>query len=109
MPILDFDIYRLNIYIMRYVELMYDGKPYTNEKKINQILKEKEFYWLIDSEIENVKFEIKKDTIIWYDGNFYSGNWFYGIFKKGNFYGTWHSGIWESGNFDGKWVDGIRL
>jgi len=94
---------------MRYKELKYEGKTYTNEKKINQILKDNNFYWFIDSEVEDVIFEIKKDTIIWYNGYFLSGDWNYGIFKNGTFCGVFQNGIWESGKFDGVFIDGIRL
>ncbi len=93
---------------MRYLELVYDDKKYTKESQINDILSKNCFYWLIDSEIEDAIIEIKKNTIIWHMGNYYSGNWYYGIFKKGNFYGVWESGIFEGGNFRGKWIDGIR-
>jgi len=86
-----------------------DGKTFVDEKEINQILQSKKFYWLIDSEIDNAIIEIKKETIIWHSGDFYSGKWRYGIFKGGSFYGTWESGIFENGIFDGKWIDGIKL
>lgn len=94
---------------MRYEELKCGGKIFTNEAEISRILKAKQFYWLIDSEIENAKIEIKKDTLIWHGGSFYSGSWSYGIFKDGSFHGNWKGGIFEKGNFDGTWNDGIRL
>jgi hypothetical protein len=94
---------------MRYLEMRCDGKTFVDEKEINQILQSKKFYWLIDSEIDNAIIEIKKETIIWHSGDFYSGKWRYGIFKGGSFYGTWESGIFENGIFDGKWIDGIKL
>ena len=94
---------------MRYSELKFHGKVYTNESDINDILLKKQFYWLIDSEIENAVIEITKDTIILHDGSFYNGNWHYGIFKSGNFYGNWENGIWENGNFRGSWRSGINL
>jgi hypothetical protein len=93
---------------MRYIELLMDGKSIKGEKKIDNILKSQKFYWLIDSEIENAIIEIKNGTIIWHDGDFYSGKWIYGIFKKGNFYGIWINGIFENGNFKGKWNSGIN-
>lgn len=86
---------------MRYSELIIDGKSIKNEKKIDQILESKKFYWLIDSEIEGAKIEIKKDTIIWHEGYFF-GNWHFGIFKNGDFHGNWINGIFEGGNFQGK-------
>lgn len=93
---------------MRYIELLLDGKTIKGDNKINQILESKKFYWLIDSEIENAIIELKKGTIIWHDGDFYSGNWIFGIFKKGNFYGNWINGIFENGNFKGNWNSGIN-
>lgn len=94
---------------MRYTELKYGNKTYTIESEINKILENQKFYWLLDSEIENAVLEIKKDTLIWNDGDFYSGNWYYGIFKKGSFNGIWENGIFENGSFSGKWLSGINL
>lgn len=94
---------------MRYLELRQNGKVFTNEREINQILASKKIYWLIDSEIENAVLEIKRDTIIWHSGDFYSGSWHYGIFKGGSFHGDWESGIFENGNFAGNWIEGIKL
>ena len=94
---------------MRYSELNYRGKTYTNVNEINDILLKEKFYWLIDSEIENAQLEIKNNTLIWNNGSFYTGNWYYGIFKNGSFCGNWENGIWENGNFDGKWCSGINL
>ena len=89
---------------MRYSQLKYKDKIYTNYKDINDILLKEKMYWLIDSEIEDAQLEIKNNTIIWHNGNFYSGNWYYGIFKSGKFYG-----VWENGDFAGKWISGINL
>lgn len=94
---------------MRYLELLVDGKTHTSEHQIDKILKEKGLFWLIDSEIEKAKLEIKKNTVIWHSGSFYSGDWHYGIFKNGEFYGNWENGIFENGNFGGKWHSGINL
>lgn len=94
---------------MRYTELKYCGKTYTNQSEIINILKNHKFYWLIDSEVENAQLELKNDTIIWNGGNFYNGDWYYGIFKGGKFYGNWENGIWENGEFFGNWVSGINL
>ena len=94
---------------MRYLELVSNGKSYTGTRQINEILEKQNFHWLIDSEIEGVKIEIKNSTLIWHDGDYLSGNWHYGIFKGGNFYGKWENGIFENGNFKGKWQSGIKL
>lgn len=93
---------------MRYEELLIDSKSVKNQSKIEEILTSKKYYWLIDSEIENAKIEIKKDTLIWHSGDFYSGIWNYGIFRNGNFYGTWENGIFEGGEFKGIWKSGIN-
>jgi hypothetical protein len=94
---------------MRYLELVYGDKRFSKESQINEILSKNKFYWLIDSEIEDAVIEIKKDTLIWHKGSYYSGNWFYGIFKGGVFYGVWQNGIFENGDFRGRWIDGIKL
>ena len=94
---------------MKFVQLKYKDKTYKSQKEINQILKDLKFYWLIDSELENADIEIEKDTLIWNNGDFFSGDWEYGIFKDGKFYGNWKNGIWENGNFAGKWQSGIKM
>lgn len=91
------------------LELTHNGKTYTNHNQIFSILEKAKFYWLIDSEINNAIIEIKKDTIIWHNGNFLSGDWEYGIFKNGEFHGKWLNGIFENGIFKGKWISGINL
>jgi len=93
---------------MRYTELKYGTKTYTNESQINDILEKENLFWLIGSEIENASLQIINNTLIWNNGTYYSGSWHYGIFKNGEFNGTWENGIFESGNFKGKWIDGIR-
>lgn len=94
---------------MKYLELKCDGKTHTNQSDITSILRKNNFYWLIDSELEDAKIEIKNKTLIWHDGSFYNGDWYYGIFKDGRFYGNWENGIWEGGNFGGKWQSGVNL
>ena len=94
---------------MRYKELIIDGKSIKSNHQIDSQLKSRKFYWLIDSEIENAQIEIKNNTLIWHSGDFFSGDWYYGIFKGGNFWGNFINGIFESGNFKGKWQSGINL
>ncbi len=93
---------------MRYLELIFEGKTYSSESKIDTILEQNNLDWLIDAEIENASLEIKKNTLIWNEGTFYSGDWHYGIFKNGKFYGNWKNGIFENGEFLGKWNSGIN-
>ena len=78
---------------MKYLELKHNGKIHTLEEEIENILEDLGFNWLIDSEVRNAKIEIKRGTLIWNDGTFISGDWYYGIFKGGEFYGNWESGI----------------
>lgn len=92
---------------MRFNELTYKGNLIKDNREITKILQLEGFYWLIDAEIENASIEIIKNTIIWKEGNFYSGNWYYGIWKNGNFYGVWENGIFEGGNFKGKFISGL--
>lgn len=92
---------------MRFEQLVYKEKIFKDPKKIQSILSQEGFYWLLDSEIEDASIEINKNTLIWNSGHFYSGNWYYGIWKNGNFYGVWENGIFENGNFKGKFISGI--
>jgi len=94
---------------MRFNQLIIDNKSIKSEKQINSVLKEFEFYWLIDSEFEEANIEIKNNTLIWHSGNYYTGDWQYGIFKDGSFYGNFINGIFENGVFKGKWYSGINL
>jgi hypothetical protein len=94
---------------MRFNELIYNGSKIINQNKILNILEQNDLHWLIDSEIEDAQIEIKNNTLIWYGGSYYSGNWHYGIFIDGNFHGTFENGILEGGNFKGKFVSGINL
>lgn len=94
---------------MRFIQLKYRGKNYTNSREIDDILTENKIYWIVDSEIENANLELERGTIIWHSGEFYSGDWYYGIFKDGKFYGNWINGIWENGFFGGKWHSGVNL
>lgn len=94
---------------MGFLELKYDNQTITNQREIVKILKKEAFYWLIDSEVSDAIIEIKNNTLIWYDGTYLSGDWYYGIFKNGNFFGNWENGIFENGQFNGNWNSGINL
>ena len=94
---------------MRFSELIYNDNKITNNKQILNILEKEGLHWLIDSEIEDAKIEIKNNTLIWHNGSYFSGNWHYGIFKDGKFYGTFENGILEGGIFRGKFVSGVKL
>jgi hypothetical protein len=93
---------------MRFKELKVGEKILTNSMNIEEELTKHNMQWLINSEIENAVVEIKNNTLIWKNGTFFAGNWYYGIWQDGNFHGTWENGIWENGHFDGKWKSGIK-
>ena len=86
---------------MKYKSLTIDNQVITSYPKIERKLLDLNFYWLIDSELENAEIEIKNKTLIWYNGQYITGNWPFGIFKNGDFYGNFINGIWEGGNFQG--------
>jgi len=88
---------------MKYNELKFDGKIYTEQWKIDEILIEQGFKWLVNAEIENARLEILRNTLIWNAGIWYNGNWEFGVFRDGEWkYGTWKGGVW----YNGKWKDG---
>ena len=93
---------------MRFSELIYNDEKIYSDYKINRILEKEKMQWLIDSEIEGAKIEIKNKTLVWHDGYFF-GDWYYGIFKSGEFHGNFENGILEGGNFYGNFVSGIKL
>ena len=94
---------------MGILELKLGDLVFTNPKQINEVLLEKKFYWLIDSEMSDAVIEIQRETLIWHSGNYMTGNWHYGIFKNGGFYGVFENGIFEGGYFGGTWKSGLRL
>jgi hypothetical protein len=93
---------------MRFKEFKVVDRILTNPIKIEEQLIKYNLQWLVNSEIEDAVVEIKNNTLIWKDGNFYAGNWHYGIWQNGHFHGIWENGIWENGNFNGKWKSGIK-
>lgn len=93
---------------MRFLELQYNGEIITQNNKILKILEKEQLQWLIDSEVEQAKIEIKNKTLIWHGGYFF-GDWHYGIFKGGEFHGNFENGILEGGDFKGNFVSGIKL
>jgi len=94
---------------MRYNELKFEGKTYTKQWEINEILIDNKFNWIVDAEIENARLEIFKlkdgsKTLVWNAGIWYNGDWFFGTFRDGEWkYGTWRNGVWRNG----KWKNGI--
>jgi len=65
----------------RYTELKYEGKTYTQKYEIDEILIDKKMNWFLDCEIENIRLEIQKDTLIINGGIFYNGVFEYGVIR----------------------------
>ncbi len=88
----------------RYKELKFEDTTYTETYKINEILVKNGFEWFLDCEVENVRLEITKNTLVFNSGVFFNGNWEYGVFRDGQWkYGTWNGGVW----YNGTWYNGI--
>ena len=87
----------------RYNELKHDGKTYTEQWKIDEILIKNKFNWLVNAEIKNARLEIFQDTLVWNGGIWYNGNWYFGVWRDGEWrYGIFQNGVW----YNGKWKDG---
>jgi hypothetical protein len=89
----------------RYSELKYDGKTYTEQWKIDEILIKNKFNWVVNAEIANARVEIFNDTFVWNAGIWFNGIWEFGVFRDGEWrYGTWkngvfYNGVWRNGTF----------
>jgi hypothetical protein len=77
----------------RYKELKYEGKTYTQKYQIDEILLSKGMNWFLDCEMENMRIEIMKDTLIINGGVFYNGVFEYGVIRDIE----WRSGTFQNG------------
>jgi hypothetical protein len=93
---------------MRFREFRIGNRLLIDPKEINDALIKNDMSWLIDSEIEDASVEIRNNTLIWNNGVYRTGDWYYGLWRDGYFYGTWENGIWEKGIFKGKWISGVK-
>jgi hypothetical protein len=93
---------------MRFKQLILGDKQIIKESEILEFLKRNDLSWVIDQELEQAVIEIKNKTLIWHDG-YFSGNWYYGIFKDGEFHGKFINGIFEGGKMRGKFLSGVKL
>lgn len=90
---------------LRYSELKYNGKVYTEQWKIDEILINNKFNWMVNAEIKNARLEIFQDTLVWNAGIWYNGDWHFGVWRDGEWrYGTWqngvfYNGVWRNGTF----------
>jgi len=65
----------------RYYELKYEGEIYTKKYEIDEILLENDLNWFFDCEVENMRIEIQKETLILNSGIFYNGVFEYGVIR----------------------------
>jgi len=103
---------------IRYKELKIDGNVYNKRIDIDKILIENKLSWLIDAEVENLRLEILKDTLVVNAGIIYNCVFEYGVirdcdvrnilFKNGVIYnGVFKNFVIEQGIiFDGTFVNG---
>ena len=94
---------------MRFKSLKYNSQKFTRELDINKIIQDNNLDWLSDAEFENAEIEIEKNTLIWHQGDWYVGDFIYGIWLNGKFYGgNFINGIWQDGEFfDGTFESGL--
>ena len=94
---------------LRYSELKADGQIYTEQWKIDEILIQNKFNWMVNAEIKNARLEIFKDTLVWNAGIWYNGDWYFGVWRDGEWrYGNWQNGVWYNGTWrDGTFKSGI--
>ena len=77
----------------RYKELKYNGETITEKYKIDEILLDNGFNWFLDAEVENMRLEIMKETLIINAGIWYNGVWEYGVLRDVD----WRSGTFMNG------------
>ncbi len=89
---------------LRYSELKFNGEIFTEQWKIDEILIDNKFNWMVNAEIKNARLEIFQDTLVWNAGIWYNGDWYFGVWRDGEWkYGNWQNGVW----YNGVWRDGI--
>jgi uncharacterized protein YjbI with pentapeptide repeats len=85
---------------MRYKELKYNGKIYNKNYEIDEILIQNNMNWLIDTELENIRIEITKNTLVINAGIWYNGVFEYGVIRDIDFRnGTIENGVIYNGGF----------
>jgi len=77
----------------RYKELKYEGKTYTQTYQIDEILLDLGLNWFLDAEVENIRLEIMKETLIVNAGIWYNGVWEYGVIRDIE----WRAGTFQNG------------
>jgi hypothetical protein len=93
---------------MRFIKLIIGDKEYKKNSEIVSHLEKNDLGWLLSQQVDDATIEIKNKTLIWHDG-YFLGDWYYGIFKKGEFHGRFLNGIFENGQMRGKFISGIKL
>jgi len=88
---------------LRYSELKYNGEIFTEQWKIDEILIDNKFNWMVNAEIKNARLEIFQNTLVWNAGIWYNGDWYFGVWRDGEWrYGNWQNGVW----YNGVWRNG---
>lgn len=86
----------------RYIELKYDGKAYNKRYEIDDILIKNKMGWLIDCEVENLRIEIFRETLIINAGIIFNGVFVYGVIRSGEIRnmrfinGVIHNGVFKN-------------
>jgi hypothetical protein len=89
---------------MKYKELKFQGKIYTEKYQIEEILSDNKFLWVLEAELSNIRLELLKNTIVINSGIWYNGTFKYGVVRNMEWrYGSWENGVW----YNGVWWDGI--
>jgi uncharacterized protein YjbI with pentapeptide repeats len=92
----------------RFIRAVINGVMLDDPRTIEKELASNQLDWLNNCEFEDATITVTNNTLIWENGTFYSGRWYYGIFKGGVFHGDFLNGILEGGTFKGKWFSGVN-
>lgn len=94
---------------MKYKSIKIGSKEYSGDHQIEELLEQRNIFWLNDCEFEKAEIHINRGKVTWINGTWYNGIWKGDVWLDGDwFYGTWERGEWKGGTFhDGNWLDGV--
>lgn len=85
---------------IRYKELKFNNQIYTKKYQIDDILLDNGFGWMIDAEVENMRLEIMKETLIVNAGIIYNCEFDYGVIRDADVRNIhFHNGVIYNGTF----------